>query len=238
MQILVSDLDGTLIQDRKIDELVLRKLYHFTNEGNKFVIATGRGAGQVVHLQKATGYSFAVCCNGSLIIDSSGEIIYAKYMDKKDVEKFIKIIPEDLLVFMSDGFDIVRVKQGDAIPYENICFISVTAKDFSAKRVHEFKKEVSELNLNISAVINSVHLDLGPSDISKANGIEIVQEILGVKDEQISVVGDQENDISMCTRYENSYAITDGSPLLKEVSNHQVDNIGLIISDETFDVYK
>ena len=42
MNILISDIDGTLIKNHQVDELDIRRLYDFVEEGNMFVLATGR----------------------------------------------------------------------------------------------------------------------------------------------------------------------------------------------------
>ncbi|MGL5021013.1 MAG: HAD family hydrolase [Mycoplasmatales bacterium] len=238
MKILFSDLDGTLIQEKKIDETVIRKLYKWKSDKNMFVIATGREYTSVLHLKGLTNFDYSINCNGALIVDKNDDVVYASYIKPEVVEKVINLINDDFDVFVSDGFETIRVRTIEDLKLNNILFFSITQIDKCHKKVREFMKKLSDNKIQIGMTLNGSHLDLGPLEHTKATAIKILQKKLKINDEDIYVVGDQENDISMIKEYENSYAIKSGNQELKSLANNVVDNVGEIISNETFNIYK
>lgn len=234
MKVLVSDLDGTLVQDKKLDELVLLKLTNFLEEGNKFIIATGRPYQRVRHLQTLTKAGYSICCNGAVILDENGEVIYHKPMSKEDLEQIVKVYSDDLTMFYSNGVDIAKVTSNDEVLSEDTVFFSLGYKDKSVEKIINLEEYINQLGLNVTCVRNGHNLDIGIRGVSKGNAIMELVNLGKIKKEEVIVTGDNFNDISMMELFEESYAIINGEEAVKEIAKYQVSDVGMII-DPTVD---
>lgn len=234
MKVLVSDLDGTLVQDKKLDELVLLKLTNFLEEGNKFIIATGRPYQRVRHLQTLAKASYSICCNGAAIIDENGEVIYNKPMSKEDIDKIVNVYSDDLIMFYSNGVDISKITSNDEVISEDTVFFSLGYKDKSVEKIINLEEYINQLGLNVTCIRNGHNLDIGISGVSKGNAIMELVNLGKFKKEEVMVTGDNFNDISMMELFEESYAISDGEEAVKEIAKYQVSDVGMII-DPTVD---
>lgn len=239
MNILISDIDGTLIKNHQVNELDIRRLYDFVEEDNMFVLATGRPYCATKHLQKMFRAKYMICCNGAIIIDDNQQTIYQKTMDHDSVSAVISYYEPNMYMFISDGKSLTPITDNHQEFDDKIVFISITLKENNFAFLEQLANQLCRENPNISCVLNGNHLDIGALGVSKANGIKWLVENKNLNSDDISVVGDNFNDISMFEEfYNHSYAVATGLPLALSKAKYQVNDIGEIISENDYNVYK
>lgn len=110
MKYLACDLDGTLLrEDQTISRENLEAIIGFKEEGNKFVISTGRNVDSIYDLFKdypEIEYDYIVACNGSIVLDNNKKVISSNYINSEIAERIINnfINREDICInFEADG---------------------------------------------------------------------------------------------------------------------------------------
>lgn len=239
MNILISDIDGTLIKNHHVNELDIRRLHDFVEEGNMFALATGRPYCATKHLQQMFRTKYMICCNGAIIFDDNQQTIYQQIMDHDSVSAVVSYYEPNMYMFISDGKTLTPITDNHQEFNDEIVFISITLKEDNFAFLEQLANQLSSENPNITCVLNGNHLDIGAQNVSKANGIKWLVENKNINSEDILVVGDNFNDISMFEAfYDHSYAIASGQPLAVSKAKYQVNYIGEIISDDDYNVYK
>ena len=86
-RLIVTDLDGTLLDDDKeISDRTAAVLARAEAAGAKVVIATGRPMRFVLHLRDRVPADVALCANGGLVVDlHSGEVVRSHLLDGQRV---------------------------------------------------------------------------------------------------------------------------------------------------------
>lgn len=155
MKYLACDLDGTLLrEDQTISRENLDAIIGFKEEGNKFVISTGRNIDSIYDLFKdypEIEYDYIVACNGAVVLDKNNDIILNSYIKSDIAEKIIKdfIDREDICIhFEANGQHyLVESKVLEKTSYlsEDIREMLLRFKDrisidelFSTKRMYSF----------------------------------------------------------------------------------------------------
>ena len=211
--IICSDLDGTLLVNKNINTQVINEIKEFREKENLFVIVTGRGKGifeTVVNEYKINFYDYVILSNGGCICDSHLRIIEYKSFSKNDIieilgclsiykDKFRKYVVN----FKNES---ISIKGQDKINHINNDVISI-ALQFYDKTIT--KKIFEELRVLIGAkhglFINRDCIDILPKNVSKDNAILYLLDLLKLSENELYVIGDGKNDISMLEKFNNSF---------------------------------
>ncbi len=84
-------------------------------------------------------------------------------------------------------------------------------------RINNLLKDVKGIHLTSSAPLN---IEITHHKATKGNMIEEVCDYYGYQKEEVVVIGDSANDISMLTRFPNSYAMGNAPQAIKDVATH------------------
>lgn len=110
IKLFACDLDGTLLNYfHQVDKTILKAIRAVEEAGLEFTVATGRN----MRAQQRRDFGLdqvrmhAVGMNGAMVFNTSGELIYAKPMDKAFIEELLRAFPE--LGFECIGYDHVFV---------------------------------------------------------------------------------------------------------------------------------
>jgi len=89
----ISDLDGTLLNDRsKISDFTRETVRELIDKGIKFYIATGRNYGLAKAVMDELGITIPlISANGARINDENGKVIFEDLLGKKEVEKILEV---------------------------------------------------------------------------------------------------------------------------------------------------
>lgn len=225
MKIFASDYDGTIKVKGIVSENNIEALKEWKKAGNVFGIVTGRSSGSMMAEIDEYKYDldFIVCNNGGVIFDASKTLLKTFEMDFEVVQQLIDDIRKmNVNCFvLNDGShrakEVVCNEEEDykyggyssnvsvddmlAIKKINQIVISVNDDDYAkeiAKGINEKYKGKIEAYPNVNCV------DIVPYQVSKATGLQFIEEHLGYPKEDIYVMGDALNDLSMLQVYKGA----------------------------------
>lgn len=119
-KLLATDLDGTLLKDNKVTEENSKSVYKFEKEENLLVISTGRPYNGIGMLKEENNIiaDYYILLNGALIVDSLGNVIEQKFIEKDNIEKILKDVFEDnTFISLESGYMTYILTEGDDLPY-------------------------------------------------------------------------------------------------------------------------
>ena len=223
----VSDLDGTLLDDdHKISKENKEAIKDLQDQGIKFVVATGRTKYILEDFLEQVDYKMPyIWSNGSAISQANGETWHTEQIPVKTVQQIIKLAHEhdiDYMIHTLDGLvaehldgrlENLRkynesVKKEHQIPltadpalYDNLesyTRLKFSANSESSQVLYEFQKIISEKIKGVNVVFSEATLlDVTAKDASKGAAVLKIAADYNIKPEEIVVIGDNENDISM-----------------------------------------
>lgn len=237
------DIDGTLfdnergiIHDSTVD--AIKKC----RENNVYVcIASGRSSEMATEVIDKYGLTFDgfVVINGQLVI-LEDEVIYKKIFEKQFIKDFIEecekykvpfglISNKGSLVSSHDPM-VVKAFHDFKIELPRISISSDYEDDiyqglfFDMRYFKHFGERFKDQARFISWMGND-GADIVPKGSSKAVGMEIIREKLGVKKENVIAIGDSTNDIEMIQYANIGIAMGNAKQELKEISDYVTDHI-------------
>ena len=120
------------------------------------------------------------------------------------------------------------IKQGtinDLVNNKN----SLMSLDFSNVDIEEVDQMCNDINDEFGDVIvayrNSYFIDIVPKGCSKGNGVDLILKEFGVNRENLYVIGDSYNDISMFNETKNSFTFHTVEEKLKDHVNFIVNSV-------------
>lgn len=235
-QLLVLDLDGTLLRnDKTVSEETIDSLIEFKNRDNKILFATARPPRDAYkYVPQKLRNNPIICYNGACIINRK-EILYKKEMSRDTVYKIIE--------------------QSEKSGYHQICF-EINDKLYSNFDTADFfgkvPTEIVDLTkLNMETVykviicnkdsISQDFLTVLPNtckgivtdngklcqimdqEVSKWNSIQSLVKTWNIKDEDIIAFGDDYNDLDMIKHAGIGVAMGNAEKVLKESANFVTD---------------
>lgn len=246
-KLIFFDIDGTLYNsDKKVPAKAQEAILKLKDEGHIVAIATGRGPFMFKELRESLGIETYISYNGQYIV-YEGEVIYQNAISEETLDDLTKrAYKNDHPVAYCDENDLRvstrehnHVKEGigslklnfqvneDRSYYQNndiyqaLLFCEEGEEDPYIKafddvyflRWHEFATDVI------------------PKGGSKAKGIEMLIEKMGIDLAQVYAFGDGPNDVEMLSLVKNSVAMGNGVDEVKRMSRYQtghVDDNGLV----------
>ena len=232
-KILVSDLDGTLIQKNDISQSDREKIEKFTKLGNIFVIATGRNYYDFMRADRYFNipYEYLILNGGSLILNKEKNIILSEIIDSDQIVAEIitslkKINARNTLIYVSHEKSAVNM----AYPWEPV-FIADKVNSICLDFRDDFDENIDKVydllnkNKTYSIIKNGKYIDILPLGHSKEKSITTLLEYLNIDVEALYTVGDDWNDISMLEMTNNSYAIISHKEEVMQAAKNRVRNI-------------
>lgn len=116
--LLISDIDGTLLEDGIIPESNIKAINEFKKEGGLFTVATGRGVPAIRDIYDKVGFNAPVIADqGSVVYDfSSDKLLFSKYLSESSKQTAIELINHNenigIAIFSDANFYIVRENKG------------------------------------------------------------------------------------------------------------------------------
>ena len=106
MKLVVSDLDGTLLNDdSEVSNETVEMIKRLKENGIEFAIATGRSFNSANKIRKKIGLEiYLICNNGANIYNKDGQLIKNNVMPSELIRKVIKFLTENNIgYFAFDG---------------------------------------------------------------------------------------------------------------------------------------
>ena len=244
MKILASDLDGTLYfgdQPDPIRPQDREAIHAFQKAGNAFGICSGRTLAGIHHALdgRDIDLDFYILVSGAALANREGQYLYQHTLSHQLIKAIIEAVDTpDVSVLFCRAEDYYRMKrprgpddpantiqnvmQAPDQPYDSLHF--AFAKDDPIIEVYEEKllrcfKDQIEVHHNVN------NLDIAPKGCSKGNAIASLPNYLPVRFEDIYVIGDSYNDISMLASTPNAFTFHSSPDEVKAHAKYLVNSL-------------
>ena len=244
IKLIASDMDGTLLNDdHMISEENLKAIRKAQEMGRHFTIVTGRDYDTVKpYLEECNLKCECILSNGAEYRDINGNVIENVYMNKQSVKIVFDILNEAGLCIQlmttngaymtnkeSDKKAVIerfklfnpKMNEEEVIELE---ILKIITFDNDEKLIAELKNKIKE-NTSDLAVASTFSNDIEISDIEAQKGLILAKAIkkMGIDKNEVIILGDSFNDYSMFIEFENSYAMENAIPEIKEIAKYITD---------------
>lgn len=234
MKLIVSDLDGTLLnEESKISEYTKNIVKKLNKMGVEFIIATGRGEASAIRIKKQLGIdAYIICNNGANIYDKDENMIFERVISKEIAYELLKLLREEKVNYNCFLHDDFFRDEYDTTDYsQRIGFtehILIDLKECSElNKIIIVDKEDVILSLSKKLRENFSHLveitisdptcvDIVPKECSKGKALEVIAKKLNVEFSNIIAFGDAENDLDMLKKVGHPVAMENAQSVVKK----------------------
>ncbi|MEF9839935.1 MAG: Cof-type HAD-IIB family hydrolase [Lachnospiraceae bacterium] len=252
MKMIISDLDGTLLKEKKqsLDLKTLNLIEKLLDKGFYFAVATGRQYPNAYRMfGKLAENIIYICENGSLII-SKHKILYRGKIEMNLCKDIVKSALENKSTeLMLSGimtsfinprnyyfYDLVanRMQNNvlvleDLMDFDETCVkVSIYQKDKISSADEKKWKGKYENKLTV-AKSSEKWLDFVPLGTDKGAALERALKYFKISKRDCVVFGDQDNDIEMLKLIPNSYAMSCGSYGAKKIAKDIVSDVDIVL---------
>lgn len=221
MRLLASDYDGTLRYAKHVMQEDLDAIHKWKEQGNLFAIITGRPFDSIIENIKEYDLpcDFIVTNNGAMVYDGLGNELMASHLDLEACKEVVSLAENAENVagyFLNDGksrhcctidsnimlarYPKIDCKYLECHDYilDKVQSISQIVISTDTSQTASYLENVVNSNFNeVDAFANRADVDIVPSGISKATGLEFIMEYENLKEENVYAIGDARNDIPM-----------------------------------------
>ncbi|MEU3295313.1 HAD family hydrolase [Streptomyces longwoodensis] len=240
--LIATDLDGTLLRgDDTFSDRSLLALTRVTDAGARHLVVTGRPAPRVRPLlEHLRGRGLAVCGQGAQLYDAGTDrLLWSVTLDRELAETALgKIEAEVGQVYAAvdqDGVDgLTLIEPGYRMPHPTLPALRVERRDdlwcapISKVLLRHPDLSDDELATTARSVVGSLAtvtmsgpgtVELQPCGITKATGLALAAEHLGVGPADTVAFGDMPNDVPMFDWAGYGVAMANAHPELKAVAD-------------------
>ncbi|WP_313630775.1 Cof-type HAD-IIB family hydrolase [Enterococcus devriesei] len=267
IKLIAIDLDGTLLTDAKtISDTNKAALAQAKAQGVKIVICTGRPLiaikDYLAELNLLDADDYSITFNGGLIQTNTGEILGKTAMDLADVKHIYQLfvelnLPTDVL---SDALSFQLASSTDhpsLYPTMNkaLTYVTKTVEVLEENALYNkvvAATEVDYLDQQIALIPAEEYerfeifktrpnlLEFMPKGVTKAFGLSVLGERLGIAANEMMALGDEANDLSMITYAGVGVAMENATDGVKSAANfvtgtNQADGVAQAIQKFVFD---
>lgn len=208
MKLLVSDYDGTLNSNYKNLCLNIRAINKFRENGNKFVIATGRSFESIKKETDIYGieYDYLICNGGLITFDDGNNILNHSLLNNDTLINLYGSLTNLCCVEKIKLYNFYS----STINMENI--LEIYVKFNTTDDALWYKKYIEYMIPGILCYQEANRLYIG-NKITKADAISFIQAKDSINKENIYTVGDNKNDLEMLEQYKGYRMLFSNSSL-------------------------
>ena len=244
------DIDGTLVNSKKeITEKSKDAIKKCIKNNIKIILASGRSRLHASEkIEQINGSPYSISSNGADAYDLEKNIeIYSESIPKKILNNLLKYADEnDYKIALNYDFELIMNKAfypdeenkvrsidflKDIINTRKIVQCIVSNKDM--EKMKKFKEYLHSNNIDLKIENESKRLidnslppskhyfcDLVSKKVSKGEAVKRICNYLGLKDDEIAVIGDGINDVAMFELTKYSVAMENASAEVKKSANY------------------
>ena len=239
IKLIATDLDGTLLNnDSDISDYNRDVLKHCINNGIELIFASGRPFdGLKRHSKYLDNNNYSIVCNGSVITDSEGNIVYNEVIKEKDVFYLMDIAKSyDVYLHVYNGNQYIvseediyfkNYAQKENITDVVIGFDSIDNYNFSKMLFIGENDVLSNLetyirdNLDVHTSFSHPNfLEVLASGINKGSALKWLCDKKGIDRKNVIAFGDNYNDIEMIEFAGVGVAMENGEDILKQRADY------------------
>ena len=236
-KLVALDVDGTIVNgSNELSDVVRDAVVAIRDAGIETVISTGRAISGVMDTVGKLGFTdgLAVASNGAVVFSYDPvEIIHSVTFDAADaVRRVLEEVPDAIVAVeqVGTGFRVNRpfpetefagqfvIDDVEKLIAEPVTRVVIRSTDHTPA---EFTAIVHDLGLTGTNYFigYSAWLDLAPEGVSKASGLDVVCERLGIEPADVLAVGDGNNDLEMLQWAGRGVAMGQSPDALKDVAD-------------------
>lgn len=223
-------------------------LLAFLAQGGIFAVSTGRLLPDILGVTGPviSEKIYKLTQNGSFLFDKDNKLVYKNTYPKKLLVETIQQMEAANIPFAcstynshyykkATGIELIDKVFGKITPkievedpsiiytqeVANICLVNNSTEE--TKRA--FKKISALLNTDVlnNQITGPYSIDINPKSVSKGNGANYLSDKLGIQAQDVAVVGDSFNDLSMFKNYEHSYCMSHSDEELRKQATNTID---------------
>lgn len=238
IKLILSDMDNTLVPfgASAASRRTVDAIHACQEQGIDFGPASGRDRGELSSFfnKDASCYNTGVLVNGQKVY-YLGEVVYEKTLPMDELRRAESIAAKvegcAFITYRDDNFgDWVGATREELGPMFERVFLCGGERhelgempDYPVVKAGMVVMGDNERAVELSRVLSDAcpglsfpntvvnWLDASPKGWGKADGVAILQKILGLADEEVCVFGDADNDLDMLRRYPNSCAVANAN---------------------------
>ncbi len=239
------DLDGTLFDkwNKKISKKNIEAIQAIQTK-IPFIISTGRSySNKVKKIMNLLNIEYAICQNGSLIVNNQGTIIKNITLNKDQVTKIVDIVTQNKLGFTINSEFLIYSNYWLFAPFrflwrkkwkpikkyhfkENIVNKVVIAGLVRAKKVWKLSEKIQKEVFGVSVKSSGKDkiIEITDKSATKGKGAEFIANILNIDIKNTVHIGDSENDTTTLNKVGALIAVKNSSIKLLNVATHKGPN--------------
>jgi HAD superfamily hydrolase (TIGR01484 family) len=242
-KLVALDVDGTLVDEQNaISPATASAVQAIVDAGMSVVISTGRAVPGAVEVCDRLGLpdGLAVCSNGAVLIGyRPAEVIHAVTFDASEAVRRVLTEVPDAFVAVEEigvGYRVnqpfpggeitgtITVEDTESLIAEPVTRVIIRAPSHDPREFHELVEGLglTETNYYIGY---TAWLDIAPLGVSKASGLQLVADRLGVDPADVLAVGDGRNDVEMLQWAGRGVAMGHGPEALTSVADAVVGSV-------------
>lgn len=232
IKLVVSDLDGTLLDDMKnINDEFWTVEKQLSKKGIIFCAASGRQYYNILDSFDRIKERVVIIAENGTYVAQGGEVMHRKGLDKEAGVKFIQIarkIENVNIVYCCEnsayiekydekfnkeiGIYFKRIELVDDLTKVDDFLLKFTIYDYAGAEQNSLKY-FKEFEKDFKVVIaGKMFLDITHMDANKGEAVKILQHKFNISPEETLVFGDYPNDIEMMETARYSYAMKNAHP--------------------------
>ena len=232
MKAFATDLDGTLVHNKKVKEIDKKAIQDFQKE-ELFGVCTGRPLSCLYDVE-GIPFDFYIMCTGALLLDKNRNVIEEHLLDKELVRDIFNHYREHANI-------IVQTESVSHFYYTGFLDIPTLTKIKSFEEIHDSKfysiSLVFDTNEEASTFVSDVHdrypmvsgyqnkdvIDIVLKGISKGTGVKAIKKHFNA--DEMFGIGDSYNDLPLFKASDHSFTFHSSPDSVKEQVTDIVDSV-------------
>ena len=200
---------------RDVDGNVIESVY-MNKESVKIVFDILNEAGLCIQLMTNKGSYVTNKESDKKAISDRFKLFNPKMTEEEVVEFVEKFHKQRGMKYIDDVYEILE---------SNVEVLKIVTFDNDEKLIANLKEKLKKSTSDL-AVASTFSNDIEISDIEAQKGLILAKTIkkMGIDKSEVIVLGDSFNDYSMFTEFENSYAMENAIPEIKEIAKYITDS--------------
>ena len=228
-KVIISDYDKTFYISNEDIEKNKKTINQFREQGNLFMIATGRSFWDFKNKVAAYNleYNYVILNHGATILDNNDNILYNASIN----DNVIKDIKEDLQLPKSiRHFCCSKLESRVDFNYKDLTKINVKYnEEIDAIKINEL------MNKKYGEYVNSYYIGKNSIEIisnktNKSKAIKLLMDKIEINTHEIYTIGDGYSDIQMVKDFKG-YCMKDSVKELKDVAIKEYDSVSELVKD-------
>lgn len=262
MKLLISDLDGTLLEkDHTISQETIELVKKIRSLGVLFSIATGRALNAAKsYIERLNITTPVILFNGARIYDPFEKRYLVQHLlSKRAVELAIEIIASHksfTAAFFVDeevyaynvGLNAATYMIRDALVYKSISDLEFVKKVDVTKIVFaSYPHNLSKLEIELPEVFGQEAdvvrseddlLEILPKHVNKGNALKELCKMLGISTNEVVAMGDSLNDFEILRISGIGVAVGNAKDELKKIAKLYIDKVGKEALEKVYELLK